>query len=444
MRESGKHGRRLEELLARLVDEVITPEEFEKLESLLDGDEEAQRRYLHYLGLHAEMEESGVDSVRQHLGAQGKAIHWSRLAIPAAAVLVVFSIIVALWPDQRGAPQSQVEGSPRRIIGRITELNGHVLWTGDGGMLIQDLDVGDELGGGTLETIAQNSWIKIEFLDGSRIRVSGPTALTLSEAKDGKKVRLRKGFLSADIKPQIEGSRFRLDTTSAELEVLGTQFNVTADDSNTRVAVNEGSVRVRRLTDGQTKEVPADHHLSVDLNHKSNLEIVPRRQVIHSWSSELPTDLRYGHWDEGTEPGVLKAKPLLWKNDAKESLLLHVASLHPTDSHVSPIRLSGTSEIRVRGRLERKHPVVFGLTTMYPGGGFAGKFSTRQEILPDLDQSGFFEATLPLSFFRPEKQCFPASPEGHDVFDVWILTVREDVGLEVSQVEILAAPSSDR
>lgn len=443
MRESGDRERKLEELLTRLVDEVITPDEFRILESLLDGDEAAQRRYLHYLSLHSELEESQLVPDLQ-ASVQGQQIRWPGFAILVAAVVAVLAVIVALWPDRKMPSDVTVEKSSFREIGRIVEMNGSVMWTGDGGELIQDLDVGDRLGGGSLETLAQNSWIEIEFLDGSRIRVSGPTALTLSEGKEGKRVRLRNGVLSAKIMPQVEGCHFRVDTNFAELAVLSTQFNVVADESSTRVAVNEGRVEVRRLVDGKTVVVPTDHHLSVTLDDGVPLEVMSKRQVVYSWNSELPRDRRYGDWDGSLEPGRLKAKPLLWKDKAGNPLLLHVASLHPANSNASPIRLSGETQIRIRGRLNRSHPVVFGLTTLHPGGGFAGKFSTIKSITPDSNQGGFFETILPLGEFQPEKECFPANAKGHEVFDVWILTVREEVGLEVSEVEILAALSVGR
>ena len=49
------HGQ-LDRLLARLVDKTITGEEFTALETLLNGDAGAQERYMHYLGLHADLQ----------------------------------------------------------------------------------------------------------------------------------------------------------------------------------------------------------------------------------------------------------------------------------------------------------------------------------------------------------------------------------------------------
>ena len=55
------HGQ-LDQLLTRLVDKTITVEEFAALEVQLDGDAHAQKRYLHYLGLHADLLETGGDA----------------------------------------------------------------------------------------------------------------------------------------------------------------------------------------------------------------------------------------------------------------------------------------------------------------------------------------------------------------------------------------------
>ena len=51
------HGQ-LDRLLTRVVDKTITGEEFAALETLLDGDAGAQERYMHYLGLHADLQEA--------------------------------------------------------------------------------------------------------------------------------------------------------------------------------------------------------------------------------------------------------------------------------------------------------------------------------------------------------------------------------------------------
>ena len=434
---TSKSGR-LDALLARLVEATITSDEFEELESLLDGNAAAQRRYLHYLGLHADMQEPGALS-GPGLQSAPTGHRWSSLAVLAAAAMVA-ALVIAIALIFRPEPIGTIVDTPGPVpIARIVELNGSVSWTGDGGQLRRDLDVDELLEGGTLETLAQNSWAEIEFLDGSRVWVSGPAVLTLSEGDEGKLIRLRHGELSVDVRPQAADSPFRLATDSAEVEVLGTKFNVTSDAYATSVTVNEGTVRVKRLADGKVQDVPADHRVVAALERGGRFEVLPRRQYSEAWRSELPRDLRYGELRSGGSSGAdsLLARPLLWTEDPAHPILLHVTSLRPSEKDLPPIRLTEKARIHIRGRLDRDHPVVFGLTTLHAEGGFAGKYSTLQEITTDRDAGGTFQITLPLSKLKPERDCFPSSPVGHELFDCWILTIEQDAGLEISRVELL-------
>ena len=437
MPESGGNKKRLEALLARLVEETITSDELEELEALLDGNAEAQRRYLHYLGLHSDMQEPGLPATRVSESASPGGRWISVAALAAAAVVIILAVASTFLPRPDPGTPTVADAPAMKPIARIVEVSDSVSWTGDGGQLTYDLSAGVELGSGTLEAMAQNSWAEIEFVDGSNISVSGPTVLTLSDGDDGKLIRLRQGELSADVMPQLAERPFRLVTSSAEMEVLGTRFNVVADPSSTRVSVNEGLVRVRRLADGETQEVPADHRVVAALERGTDFKVVQRRRHIETWTSKLPEDLRYGDWRDNDESGVIKAKPLLWTKDRKHPILLHVAALHPAASDFSPVRVTEDARLRVRGRLERDHAVVFGMTTLHAEGGFAGKYSTRQEVVVDRNLRGVFEVTLPLASFKPEKGCFPKSLNGHELFDCWILTIKEDVGLEISRVELL-------
>ena len=146
--------------------------------------------------------------------------------------------------------------------------------------MVNSLNTGDLINGGTLETLAANSWAEIEFFDGSTIWVSGSALLTLSDGEQGKFIHLRRGDLSADVATQPAGKPLRLMTPSAEAEVLGTQFNITAGPDSTRVSVNEGLVSVERLADGSVQEVPANHLVVAALegshqncSHRKNLDV---------------------------------------------------------------------------------------------------------------------------------------------------------------------------
>ena len=103
--------------------------------------------------------------------------------------------------------------------------------------------------------------------------------MTLSDGTQGKFIHLRRGDLSADVTAQPPGKPMRLVTPSAEAEVLGTQFNVSAGVESTRLSVNEGLVSVERLADGSVQEVSANH------------------LVVSRLMSAEGTDPRNGLWD---------------------------------------------------------------------------------------------------------------------------------------------------
>lgn len=431
---------RLDALMARLVDETIAPDELAELETLLDGDAAAQDRYLGYLGLHADLGEGGGSGVGAGQGtARPKTRRSLALAIPAAAALLMLAF--GVWRMVVGAGQDPT-------VAELIDHSGALRWTGDGGEVIVGLSSGHLLSGGTLETLATGSWARLAFKDGSEFTLSGRTELTISETAAGaKQLHLREGQLSAEVKPQPDGLALILQTPSAEARVLGTQFNVSADAFTTRLAVNEGLVRVKQLADGRSVDVPADHEVVAALEAAAEFAAAPRRQHTGSWRADIAGDATYGSVEGAGEQGggepILLAKPLLWKENPERPLLLHAAVLHAAScsGQRPPVRLGEDTRLRIRGLLDRSHLVVFGLTTLQPGGGYAGKYSVGREI--EVGTDGRFELELPLSAFRPEKTFFPSSPVGHELADWWGLTLHVDAGLAITSVELFPAAGKE-
>ena len=90
----------------------------------------------------------------------------------------------------------------------------------------------------------------LKFADGTRVEVRG--ALRLAGAKE---MTLFRGTLSASVTKQSAGIVFR--TPNAEVRVLGTRLTIAIAGDATRVEVQEGRVRVRRLPDGLGADVAA-------------------------------------------------------------------------------------------------------------------------------------------------------------------------------------------
>jgi ferric-dicitrate binding protein FerR (iron transport regulator) len=428
------------------VEESITAAEFAELETLLEGNTKAQERYLHYLGLHMDLQDAGVlsavDSNRISSGRRWSSGAVLGIAAVAAALVVAIFLFGRSEPGSQVPVQAQIKAQVASPIARIAELNGSVAWTGDGGKVNYNLDVGDAIGGGTLETLATNSWAEIVFLDGSSVWVSGPATLTMSEGEDGKLIRLRRGDLSLDVSPQPNGKPLRLVTPTAEAEVLGTQFNVTADSTSTRLTVNEGLVRVKRLADGRVEVVPANRFVVAALERETDFVATLRGDYAEVWQSELPRDKRQGEWESGggDQPGALRAEAHIFRGDHGERenpILLHSVVVGPSAEHLPPILLTEGARFRIVGRLARSHAVKIGFGTHRVRGGFSGKFEASRKIEFSEESQGKFDIELSLDEFPGMKSRFPESPVGHELVWLWIQTVKENVGLEVISVELL-------
>ncbi len=428
MSDSSENNR-LDELLARLVDETINSGEFKELETLLDGDLHAQQRYINYLGLHRDLETSSLSKEEKPFAKQPLRFSgYSTLAMAAMAAVLVMVVSMLLEPKEQGP------------IAHVVDLEGPIAWTEEGSDSVHHLEVGSELQAGWLESFAAGTWVKVEFNDGTSLAVSGYSVVRISDRENGKWLDIEKGDFSFDVVPQPEGKPLRLITPTAEAEVLGTQFNVQANANSTRLTVNEGRVRVRRLADGSVKEVPADHLVIAALEVDTSFEVKRRSQNAESWKGEFPRDILVGKWRAEEEPnGLVKASPHIYKGDwagPEKPVLLHSVVLDPSAGNRSPLVLSAGLRIRVHGRIKTAYKINLGFATRKPRGGFYGKYQIKKGRMIHPDAEGKFVIELDLNEFNRRRERFPESPLGHEMAYLWIQTVRKDVGLSVESVEL--------
>lgn len=358
----------------------------------------------------------------------------------AAAALLLCAVILSQFRPEHSSPQ----------IARIAELNGAATWIADGKQEEENLLAGSALTGGIIEVSSLNSSVKVVFNDGSSTWVTGPAVVNLSDGDAGKLIRIREGDLSLDVSPQPKGKPMRVITPSAEAVVLGTQFNISAKPSSTSLTVNEGRVRVTRLADGSVQEVKADQSIIAALEQDSQFKAYPRGNHVRTWKSELPRDGLQGKWRPaaGGNPGALRAEAHLFGGDHGEQfepILLHSAVVRPSIGAMPPVLLTEGSQFRIRGKLDRSHPVNIGFGTHHTKGGFSGKYGTRRRIEAEEANGGHFDILIPLDEFPSRRSHFPDSPVGYELFWFWINTVKKDVGLELHSVELLhSEPQNDR
>ncbi len=376
-----------------------------------------------------------VDGVMQHVpqGSPRKRAtarmfltKW-RVAIAAAAVVVLIASGYFLF----------VNVDPE--IARITELSGSVQWTGDGGRVIHDIEVGSSLRGGTLESLSADSWSTLAFRDGSTITISGQSMLTISE-REPKELYLHVGSLSASVLPQPTGRPMLIHTPTAKLEVLGTRLAVEAEPASTILRVNEGRVRVTRLVDGSVTEVPAKYQVVASANRLADFSVIRRPEPVSSWQSSLPRGAIYGEWLRELEEsnGGLRATPMLLYRQ-KKLITFYVAALAVSHGQSPPVVLISGGKFRIRGQIEFAGEVYFGLTTHHADGGFAGKYvaARKFEVIQKTDET--LDVELHLEDFKPQEKSFPDSPIGLVLVDWWCCTAEVDAGMSISSVELIPA-----
>lgn len=447
---------RFEDLVGKLLDDELTPDEWsellvlvredsallEELRDQLEASEllslsedpvrgsplflEATRSRLADVGFVAGVQAAlaGGSTARKVRRTPG----WVGVFAAAAASVALTAGI--LWP--RGNPE----------IARVTGLNGTLQWIGDGGRLERDLKVGTALGGGTLEALSADSWMSVEFRDGTAATVSGPAMLTLAE--DGQKqLHLREGSLFAKVARQAKGRPMLIHTRTAELEVLGTQLVVEAQPEATRLNVDEGRVRVTRLVDGTVAEVPARHQVVATADRTEVLSPTPQAEAVNWWKSRLSASVGKPLPPQGELPARLRAMPIILSRPRQGTFAVFVAAFGVAQADAPPVRLEAGSRFRIRGRLGNAHHLGFGVTMKRSGGSFGGKFETIVPGRKFATSDGDFDLTIDPAILKPLQRGASGTPIGSEVEDCYVFTVNMDAGLEVVEVELVPPAASD-
>ncbi|MHC4642685.1 MAG: FecR domain-containing protein [Planctomycetota bacterium] len=376
-----------------------------------------------------------VDGVMQHLPqdsprkpttARILLAKWP-VAIAAVVVVALVTSIVLLRPK------------PEDKIAKIIGLSGSLQWTGDGGRVFHDLRVGTEVSGGTVEGMAADSWFELEFNDGSTVTISGNSMVTFSDYGQ-KKLYLKEGSVSGNVKFQPAGKPMLIFTRSAMLEVLGTQFEVEAGLSVTLLNVSKGKVRVKRLSDGSTVEVPAKHRLVAAADRDMSPVVVP--DSVNRWISQLHLgpDGTHGKWSPKMDTEEARLRAIAYTTHLGKTI--YTAALGISRGDKPPVMLEPTSRFRVRGRVESTHKMYFGVTVRHPNGEFAGNFQTTRPAA-EFKSGQDFEVILELGDFRLDpslikiKSKLPSAPFDLAVDAFWCHTLNEPAGLEVTEVELI-------
>lgn len=274
MREDRDHpaaDAELEELLSRLCDGTIAPEELRQLGEKIATDAAARRLYLEYLDLDAALGGQGPATALPDMSRtealplldaapkrHPRSPRWIRWCAAVAAAVVASAGLYWLVSSRPLPPN---DPSEPRGTARVVEVSGQAeLWDA-AGQSSPALAGATLRPGETLRTGTQDAFAVLEFEGGTRIELDAAGQLRFADASEQTKgllLLLSTGVLHGEVKPRTAKKAVTVVTPQAEVSVEGTQFFVSATlPDMTEVETESGSVRLTRLADGRSIEVPA-------------------------------------------------------------------------------------------------------------------------------------------------------------------------------------------
>ncbi|MBN1671541.1 MAG: FecR domain-containing protein [Kiritimatiellae bacterium] len=168
-----------------------------------------------------------------------------RLGLAAALLVIVGGVLFHSVPPLAGGVAALTAATGVVHVGR----EGQVQPAREGMALDRDTEIRTDPGAAATVRYAGEE---------SRLDIAEASSLVLS-GRLGKRVRLERGRLRADVAKQPDDARMTFETRHAQIVVTGTRLTVEVLAAATRVEVEEGRVRARNRLSGETVDLSAGH-----------------------------------------------------------------------------------------------------------------------------------------------------------------------------------------
>lgn len=428
----------LDLLLSRLIDDQLDEVSTTRLQDVLRADAGARRRYRQVMALHAGLQWDYVAAARD---AQVPSKQWTRVPVRwwvpwfgALVASVLLLVTLALWPSY----------GPQFVMTTTSVSNGTLMWS--------DGKAQHQLGGnegvlpGRLTLEGDSAIAVLQFNGGTNLTITGDTEVSV-DVSEGKRLDFLRGTLSLEVTPQPAGRPLVITTAIARLEVLGTQFTVSAGTATTTVSVDQGRVRFERLADQQMVEVAAGQQASVSFDAAKPIAVVTRPQVSNVWQvdfAQRPPSHWSGTWTAPSDGGVgfFASAPYVAGRDANGRPFIHhgVRIENVQAANRSIVRLHADSRLTMRFRMMRgdsRTQVKLMLCVKRDNGSFGGTFfaAIDPQVIP-ADAEGWRTTVLAMSAFVPTRPTVHPSPIGNSVTFILANTAARPAGLEVASLVV--------
>lgn len=301
-------------LLNAWADELLSPEQWQRLVELLRTDAAFRREYVRMCQLASHLMWASstsqpaltfstvdpVEPLRERASVMTRRWRRPRILVSSGGfmLLIALSVTWALLHLNRATSSSllvAVQGTVSVVRGDQRSMS---IRAADVAETSLPLETGDQIHTGPMGAAI------LMLSDGTRIQLGAETAMTLS-AKPDSRLNISRGHVMAEVAPQPTDTPMIFVTPRASVRVLGTELQLMAVEERTEVAVTEGKVRVRRHSDGASAELSAGQFLPVD--ERGTLNIVDWPAPPSIWSEDFESGLPAG-WTgrlvrDGLPPG---------------------------------------------------------------------------------------------------------------------------------------------
>jgi hypothetical protein len=171
----------------------------------------------------------------------------------------------------------------------VTSIEGEVFLTNENNTDMTQISVGDNLKENDSLKTETNSTVELQLGNDSIIRVKENSILKIAKLfRDGDNLKtnlfLKNGKILAKPEKQTEGSSFEIQTDSITAGVRGTEFVVVSDEKSTKVAVNEGIVKIKSNVDIESIDklvaLNSDLASKIKTSGEGEVEITADQKII--------------------------------------------------------------------------------------------------------------------------------------------------------------------
>jgi len=176
-------------------------------------------------------------------------------------------------------PEAPAKTVTETVVATLERIEGELWILADGRRTKAEAKQAIYSGQG-VETAGPAGAGEIAYADGTRLKL-GPLTLVRDflepKPRAGKRLFLAQGVLTADVRKQPGDQPMLISTPQGEATVVGTRLRLSVDGGekgSTRLEVEEGKVRLKRLLDGKLVDV-ASGHFAVAATTASEFKALP-------------------------------------------------------------------------------------------------------------------------------------------------------------------------